>query len=184
MSEEQNIKEQSTDNSPQLSENLDENQQNVEQQQTTNLPTGQAGHKLQTETMEAPHSHHPTHKKKWFEYLLEFFMLFLAVFLGFVAENIREHYVDRQKEKEYMKSLTQDLRSDTLYMQRNIDFGTIVSKKLDTFINVLNFPNPDVKDQMLYRLKVETSRMVQVTFDDRTSHQLKNSVSMRLSKKI
>ncbi len=31
-----------------------------------------------------------THKKKWGEYLLESFMLFLAVFLGFIAENMRE----------------------------------------------------------------------------------------------
>jgi hypothetical protein len=36
------------------------------------------------------HPHHVTHKKKWGEYLLEFFMLFLAVFLGFVAENFEK----------------------------------------------------------------------------------------------
>ena len=30
---------------------------------------------------------HVMHKKKWSEYLLEFLMLFLAVFLGFIAEN-------------------------------------------------------------------------------------------------
>jgi len=41
------------------------------------------------------HPHHVTHKKKWTEYLLEFFMLFLAVFLGFVADNIRENSVER-----------------------------------------------------------------------------------------
>src|SRR5215212_5505470 len=51
------------------------------------------------------HPHHVTHKKKWGEYLLEFFMLFFAVFLGFVAENIREGFVERHKEKEYMHSL-------------------------------------------------------------------------------
>jgi len=35
----------------------------------------------ETETMEVhKHPHHVTHKKKWGEYLLEFFMLFLAVF--------------------------------------------------------------------------------------------------------
>jgi hypothetical protein len=33
--------------------------------------------------METHHPHHVTHKKKWTEYLLEFFMLFLAVFLSF-----------------------------------------------------------------------------------------------------
>jgi len=59
--------------------------------------------------MEVHHSHHPTHKKKWTEYLLEFFMLFLAVFLGFVAENIREHSVECSREKQYMQSMVEDL---------------------------------------------------------------------------
>lgn len=41
--------------------------------------------------MEVHHPHHPTHKKKWSEYIIEFVMLFTAVTLGFIAENIREH---------------------------------------------------------------------------------------------
>jgi hypothetical protein len=41
------------------------------------------------------HPHQVMHKKKGGEYLLECFMLFLAVFLGFVAENIREASVER-----------------------------------------------------------------------------------------
>src|SRR5436309_1167001 len=48
------------------------------------------------------HPHHVTHKKKWGEYFLEFILLFLAVFLGFVAENIREDAVEKHKEKQYM----------------------------------------------------------------------------------
>ena len=47
------------------------------------------------------HPHDVTHKKKWREYLLEFFMIFLAVTAGFFAENIREHLDDNKKEKEY-----------------------------------------------------------------------------------
>jgi hypothetical protein len=43
------------------------------------------------------HPHHVTHKKKWREYLLEFFMLFLAVFFEFVIENIRVHKVEVEK---------------------------------------------------------------------------------------
>ena len=54
----------------------------------------------ETENMEVhKHPHHVTHKKKWAEYVLEFLMLFLAVFLGFVAENIRETSVERHQEK-------------------------------------------------------------------------------------
>ena len=39
--------------------------------------------------------HHPEmphrHRKKFGEYIKEGLMIFLAVFMGFVAENIREH---------------------------------------------------------------------------------------------
>jgi hypothetical protein len=59
------------------------------------------------------HPHQVMHKKTFGGYLLEFFMLFLAVFLGFIAENTREHIVERQREKEYMASLLSDLSSDT-----------------------------------------------------------------------
>ena len=75
MNEEENIN-QSTEGQ-QSAENKSMNSElaNVnEQPQTKNL-------KLQTENMEVhKHPHHATHKKKWTEYLLEFFMLFLAVF--------------------------------------------------------------------------------------------------------
>lgn len=58
------------------------------------------------------HPHHVTHKKKWGEYFLEFLMLFLAVFLGFIAENIREHAVEQDRAKEFSRSLVQDLQND------------------------------------------------------------------------
>src|SRR4030088_31864 len=62
--------------------------------------------------MEVPHHPH-TERKKWTNYLWEFLMLFLAVFAGFLAENQREHYVERQREKQYMQSLLGDLAADT-----------------------------------------------------------------------
>ena len=61
--------------------------------------------------------HHPglNHKsKKWKEYFLEFLMLFLAVTLGFFAENIREKIVNNEKELHYMESIVADLKQDTL----------------------------------------------------------------------
>lgn len=54
----------------------------------------------ETENMEVhKHPHHVTHKKKWGEYLLEFIMLFLAVFLDFSAENLRERMAEHNIEK-------------------------------------------------------------------------------------
>ena len=59
------------------------------------------------------HAHTHTARKKWTHYLWEFLMLFLAVFCGFLAENIREHKVEQQRAKEFARSLVQDLQNDT-----------------------------------------------------------------------
>src|SRR4051812_5156869 len=87
----------------------------------------------ETENMEVhKHPHHVTHKKKWIEYLLEFFMLFLAVFLGFVAENIREHQVEKDRELEFIQSLTTDLGDDVKGLDAMIKFEHVAISKLDT----------------------------------------------------
>ena len=43
---------------------------------------------------------------------LKLLMIFLAVTLGFFAENLREHFTDRAKEKEYMQGMVNDLKAD------------------------------------------------------------------------
>jgi hypothetical protein len=64
--------------------------------------------------MEVHHSHHPTHKKKWAEYVLEFFMLFLAFTLGFFAENVREHQVVIERKNQNLEAMIEDLRGDSI----------------------------------------------------------------------
>ena len=62
--------------------------------------------------MEVHHPHHPTHKKKWSEYIIEFIMLFTAVTLGVFAENIREHQVLVKKTfKSHTEALLHSLQS-------------------------------------------------------------------------
>ena len=93
----------------------------------------------ETENMEVhKHPHHVTHKKKWGEYLLEFFMLFLAVFLGFVAENIRENSVERHREKEYIKSLASDLNSDIKIVESGIGYNIAMVKGKDSLVQLIN----------------------------------------------
>src|SRR5450432_616805 len=59
--------------------------------------------------------HHPHVEKKNFkEYFLEFLMIFLAVTMGFFAENIREHFVNKEKEKQYIKSFYEDLSNNEI----------------------------------------------------------------------
>ena len=54
------------------------------------------------------HAHTHTERKKWTHYFWEFFMLFLAVTLGFLVENQREHYVEHRREKQYMQSMVEE----------------------------------------------------------------------------
>jgi hypothetical protein len=66
--------------------------------------------------------HHPQlhhERKPWKEYLLEGLMIFLAVFMGFIAENIRESVVERGKEKEYLKEMVANLKFDTTRCHNN-----------------------------------------------------------------
>lgn len=58
--------------------------------------------------------HHPEVEKKGLkEYLAEGLMIFVAVMMGFIAENIRETIGERSREKEYMESYSQDLKADS-----------------------------------------------------------------------
>jgi hypothetical protein len=54
--------------------------------------------------------HHPHVEKKGFkEYFLEFLMIFLAVTMGFFAESIREHFVEKKVAHQYLESLKLEL---------------------------------------------------------------------------
>src|SRR5215211_4115796 len=59
------------------------------------------------------HTHQHSPRKKWTHYFWEFLMLFVAVFCGFLAENIREHSVERHREKEFAKALYAELLDDS-----------------------------------------------------------------------
>ena len=70
--------------------------------------------------MEVHHPSHPTHKKKWSEYIIEFIMLFTAVTLGFFVENYREHYVEKQREEQFILDIRKDIIFDSVQLS-NLD---------------------------------------------------------------
>ncbi|HUS01128.1 MAG TPA: hypothetical protein VMY77_05345 [Chitinophagaceae bacterium] len=130
--------------------------------------------------METHHPHHVTHKKKWTEYLLEFFMLFLAVFLGFIAENIREHFVERDKEKQFMSSLVRDLELDTSALWQSNKFRLRKIKALDSLLNFLTIQNSGTVPLSVYNssLRLYGGRIFYQ--NSGTLDQLKNSGGLRL----
>ena len=60
------------------------------------------------------HPQVPNHSKPWKEYIIEGLMIFVAVTLGYAAENVREHYVNKHKGIISVQNLYKDLKDDSL----------------------------------------------------------------------
>jgi len=125
------------------------------------------------------HPHHVMHKKKWNEYLVEFFMLFLAVFLGFVAENIREHFVEQKRAKEYAQSLYNDLKKDSAYLNRIVSLKQWRSKKLDSLIQLVKGKAIEKNARELYYYSNFVNTDLAFKPNDATVQQLRNSGGLR-----
>ncbi len=82
--------------------------------------------------------HHPKVEKKNFkEYFLEFLMIFLAVTLGFFADNIREGFSNREKEKDYMVGFIEDLKADTALLRATVERNTEITSDDSNFLTIL-----------------------------------------------
>jgi hypothetical protein len=127
--------------------------------------------------------HHPTIEKKNFkEYFLEFLMIFLAVTMGFFAENLRESITDHAKEKEYMTSMIEDLQNDTANINAEVKGNRLLLSGLDTLLDLLSNPRNDTNYQrkLFITSLVNTYWYMPVHFSDLTISQLKYNGSFRL----
>ncbi|MEI6586220.1 MAG: hypothetical protein WCL56_09040 [Sediminibacterium sp.] len=102
--------------------------------------------------MEVHHPHHPTQKKKWSEYIIEFVMLFTAVTLGFFAENIREHLAENEKKNELMKIVSLDLQRDLNQLEFHKQDYVVKFKTCDSLINTLGSDPKTINTATYYRL--------------------------------
>ena len=130
--------------------------------------------------------HHHTHseRKKWTHYFWEFFMLFLAVFCGFLAENQREHFVEHQREKQFMRSLAEDLETDTVELKRAMSKADSVIRYSDSVLVFLSSYKISRQVPVYFATFIGKAGQRQFLINtDRTSSQLKNSGAMRLIRK-
>lgn len=138
----------------------------------------------QSDTMET-HAHH-LHKapgEKIWHYVFEFLMLFLAITLGFFVENQREHFIEHRKAKEYAQSLFDDLKVDTLVLQRTIDEKMWILSKYDSVQQVLL--SPDLRkehNELIYYVESYLSWNDVFSTQDVTYRQLLSSGNFRYIK--
>ena len=130
------------------------------------------------------HAHTHTERKKWTHYLWEFLMLFLAVFCGFLAENQREHLVEHQREKQYIRSLKEDLASDINQLSRNEIRYKMRISRLDSMANDFNPNNYSQPLMSAFRQLLNPMGFPDFIYTDRTMQQLKNAGGMRLIRKL
>ena len=126
------------------------------------------------------HHHAHTERKKFTHYLWEFLMLFIAVFCGFLAENLREH-VEIKKEKQYISSLVRDIKADTTMLRGIQKRYEIANRKVDTLILLLKSNERNLETCKIYYL-ARTITFSYGTFlpEDQTLQQLKSSGNLRL----
>jgi hypothetical protein len=129
------------------------------------------------------HRHSPTARKKWTHYFWEFLMLFLAVFCGFLAEYQLEHYIEKQRAKDFARSLHRDLVIDTAGFNRNIERLSLCTKKIDTLIGLLN-STEEAKNKVssIYNLSAYAFITPISTPTESTLLQLLNSGALRYLK--
>ena len=130
--------------------------------------------------MEVHHPHHPTHKKKWSEYLVEFFMLFTAVTLGFFAENVREHQIEKHREISYLKNVHEDLQLDLKNINTVMIQNMIRLQAMDTMFQAIN-NNTITNEDVYYYIR---NLALRATFE--SSHvgldQIKSAGGLRMIK--
>ena len=130
------------------------------------------------------HQHTHTPRKKWTHYFWEFFMLFLAVTLGFFVENQREHYIEGQREKKYIQNLVHDLARDTVNYNLSIALRLKRERQAHQLITMLYSPDRNKHLAELYYFARQMPRMNTIFYStDATMNQLKNSGALRLIKK-
>ena len=127
------------------------------------------------------HTHTHTERKKITHYLWEFLMLFLAVFCGFLAENFREHQIEKEKGKQYIRSFYEDLVTDSSQFNRLIgrfEVKLSVLQNMSSCYDSLLSGRP--QKNCLTTIIQNTLNFPGFVYTDRTLQQLKNAGGLRL----
>ncbi len=126
------------------------------------------------------HAHTHTPRKKWTHYFWEFLMLFLAVFCGFLAEYKLEQTIERNREKEYIVSMIEDLETDTININTHATYRNDRRRRLDSLSLLLRLPDYSQHTGLIYYYARWVPRNSFFNTADRTIQQLKNAGGMRL----
>ncbi len=124
--------------------------------------------------------HHPQVEKKNFkEYFLEFIMIFLAVTMGFIAESIREHFIETKTAHEYLESYRNELLANqTRFKYYGKGFTSLVPV-YDSIVTILHNKEENKELAVFSRLLAIGQNNNIITINTSTYQQMVSSGSMR-----
>lgn len=100
--------------------------------------------------MEQQHLDQFSPKKKWYVYFIDFIMLFVAVTLGFLAENVRDQQTDKNREISYLKNVHEDLLVDLNRFELVMSANNWRLLMLDSLHMEINKVRPDLPSLYYY----------------------------------
>ena len=100
--------------------------------------------------MEQQHLDQFSPKKKWYVYFIDFIMLFVAVTLGFLAENVRDQQTDKNREISYLKNVHEDLFVDINRFEFVVSSNNWRLLLLDSLHMEINKVRPDLHSLYYY----------------------------------
>jgi len=127
--------------------------------------------------------HHPEVEKKGFrEYILEGLMIFLAVMMGFIAENIRESISEHKRAAEFAQSYYESIKKDTALLHAAIRFSKHKLAACDSSVAVLHGLVVQQNDTVLYRESQVGTNVYPFHPSSGSYEQIKSSGSLRFFK--
>ena len=125
--------------------------------------------------------HHPNVEKKRFkEYFLEFLMIFLAVTMGFFAENIRETITEHERANAFASFMIKDLEADTIQLKSYIKYFNYTANNVDTLMQLVVAADPkNIPSGKLYWYGLFGGASRNFVSNDATFQEMKSSGSLR-----
>jgi len=127
------------------------------------------------------HAHTHTARKKWTHYFWEFLMLFLAVSLGFYAENTREGILHKKEVKTQLNSMLSDLQSDIVLFDSVTDRNSYGAQMADSLVELLH---SDIKNttEIYFAARTVTANLGYYYTNSKSFEQLKMAGLLRYIK--
>jgi hypothetical protein len=136
------------------------------------------------------HSDHHGGTKRFKDYFQEFLMIFLAVTMGFLAENVREYITDNNHVVELVGQLKEDLLNDTANIEKLVSSLKIQMSRTDSLFILLTDPGKQ-KDFIRMQELIKNSDNLNIFYPStgaistiKTELHLKKFVKTKLSSHI